>query len=341
MARTPDIDENYINEVIKATEAYDPAINKTQGIKLRELVNKICIHFKGEDDYIFGLLSDLGQALDNKINDNEKGANNGLATLGANGKVPNAQLPALAITDTFPVSSEVAMLAISGAEKGDIAIRSDINKSFILTGSPAGVLANWQELLTPGGMVSSVNGLIGDVNLSTSDVAEGTNLYYTNARVNGVVDPKLATKQNTLVSEINIKTINNESLLGSGNISIRTGYTTSGTYTPTITIIQNGTYVYPQESTYTVVGSIVTVYGQFALGLQNTGISELHISLPHLTISSSADLYGHGSSVNGIATDIGISGAYTTGEAHLQMTSKVTGQTATVFFSFQYRAANL
>lgn len=64
----------------------------------------------------------------------------------SNGKVPVAQLPAVAITDTFPVSSEAAMLALT-AEKGDVAIRTDINKSYILMQEPANVLANWKELL--------------------------------------------------------------------------------------------------------------------------------------------------------------------------------------------------
>lgn len=64
----------------------------------------------------------------------------------SNGKVPVSQLPAVAITDTFPVSSQAAMLALS-AEKGDVAIRTDLNKSFILMQEPASSLSNWKELL--------------------------------------------------------------------------------------------------------------------------------------------------------------------------------------------------
>lgn len=105
------------------------------------------------------------------INATEKGAANGVATLGADTKIPSAQLPAIAITDTFVVASEAAMIALSSAEKGDVAVRTDLNKSFILTADPYSTLANWQELLTPTDAVLSVNGQTGAVSLSASDVS--------------------------------------------------------------------------------------------------------------------------------------------------------------------------
>jgi hypothetical protein len=73
------------------------------------------------------------------------------------------------------------MLALT-AEVGDIAVRTDLSKSFILKTAGASTLANWQELLTPSDIVQSVNGLTGTVVLTTSNIAEGSNLYYTNAR---------------------------------------------------------------------------------------------------------------------------------------------------------------
>lgn len=48
------------------------------------------------------------------------------------------------------------------------------------------------------------------------DLTAGSLDFYTKAEV----DSQLATKQNTLTSGTNIKTINNESILGSGNITI-------------------------------------------------------------------------------------------------------------------------
>jgi len=111
-----------------------------------------------------------GYGITDAINVSQKAAANGVATLDANSKIPNNQLPALAITDTFVVASQAAMLALSTAEKGDVAVRTDLNKSFILTADPYSTLGNWQELLTPTDAVLSVNGLTGAVTLGASDV---------------------------------------------------------------------------------------------------------------------------------------------------------------------------
>lgn len=89
--------------------------------------------------------------------------------LDSNGKLNSSVLPALAITDTFVVNSQSAMLALS-AQIGDVCVRTDLKKSFILKTAGASTLANWQELLTPTDAVSSVNGKTGAVTLSASDV---------------------------------------------------------------------------------------------------------------------------------------------------------------------------
>ena len=105
-----------------------------------------------------------------------------LATLGADGKIPASQIPALAIGETYVVASEAAMLALA-CQQGDVAVRTDIFRSFILAGSAPSVLANWQELLSPTSPVQSVNGLVGAVLLTTTEIPEGANLYHTEARV--------------------------------------------------------------------------------------------------------------------------------------------------------------
>ena len=61
--------------------------------------------------------------------------------LDSNGKLAESVIPAVAITDTYVVATESAMLALD-AQKGDIAIRSDLNKSFVLQTKPASTLAN-------------------------------------------------------------------------------------------------------------------------------------------------------------------------------------------------------
>jgi len=100
--------------------------------------------------------------------DSKIGANNGIASLDSAGKIPTAQLPPVAIAQTYVVSSQAAMLALP-SDIGEIAIRTDVSKSFILTASPASTLGNWQELLTSDA-VTSVDGLTGNVSLASTYV---------------------------------------------------------------------------------------------------------------------------------------------------------------------------
>ena len=94
----------------------------------------------------------LPMALDdlqlNKEDKANKNIANGYAGLDSSGKIIPTQLPALAITETFVVASQAEQLALV-AEVGDVAVRTDLNKSFILRVTGASTLANWQELLSP------------------------------------------------------------------------------------------------------------------------------------------------------------------------------------------------
>lgn len=88
------------------------------------------------------------------------------------GVIPTAQIPAIALTEVFTVSSQAAMLALT-AQTGDFAIRSDVSKTFVLSAMPASTLGNWVELAVPGGGVASVNGQTGIVVLGKADVGLG------------------------------------------------------------------------------------------------------------------------------------------------------------------------
>jgi hypothetical protein len=124
----------------------------------------------------------------NKIDATQKAANNGVATLGNDGKIPSNQIPAISFQSAVVVSSQNAMLALSSAVIGSIAIRTDVNKNFVLSATPASTLSNWIELATPSS-VTSVNGAAGpNVVLTTNDVSEGANnKYFTDARVRGAL----------------------------------------------------------------------------------------------------------------------------------------------------------
>jgi hypothetical protein len=113
-----------------------------------------------------------GSGLGSKQSLSEKDQAGGYAGLDLNGKLLAAQLPAIAVNDTFPVASQAAMLALT-AQRGDVAVRTDIGRSFILVADAPATLANWVELVTEG-KVSSVNGLTGIVALTAADVGAAT-----------------------------------------------------------------------------------------------------------------------------------------------------------------------
>lgn len=109
----------------------------------------------------------------------QKASPNGVASLGADGLVPESQLPARTLTKTHEANSFAAMLALP-ANQGDVAIRSDSAVTYILKEAPATNPANWRKLPSTAG-ITTINGKTGsNVTLSTDDVAEGaTNKYFT------------------------------------------------------------------------------------------------------------------------------------------------------------------
>ena len=128
-------------------------------------------------------------------------ASGNVPVLGADGKLDTDVLPALALTATTVVASEADMLALT-AQPGDVAIRTDEKKTYILKASPASTLANWEWLQTPDDVVSSVNGKTGVVVLGTDDVAEGvSNLYYTDARATANFTSNFALASSTSLAD--------------------------------------------------------------------------------------------------------------------------------------------
>lgn len=103
--------------------------NKTQ---------RLALPLPNVDNYLEDDVSRLAEAL--QILD----AN--VATVDESGKIPMSQIPAVALTDAFPVDDQAAMLALN-AQPGDVAIRNDLSKSFILMAAPATTLGNWKEIV--------------------------------------------------------------------------------------------------------------------------------------------------------------------------------------------------
>lgn len=142
---------------------------------------KVVTDSKGRVTGSSGLLvADIPTLTLAKISDSGTVANKNTGTtagtipiLGVGGKLDASILPALAITETFVVATQAEMTALS-AQEGDLAVRTDINKTFILRQEPATTVGNWQELLTPTDAVQSVNGKTGTVTLNAGDVGLGS-----------------------------------------------------------------------------------------------------------------------------------------------------------------------
>lgn len=152
----------------------------------------------------------LGFTPENAAN---KNAANGYAGLAADGKLIATQLPSIAIKNTFLTASQTAMLALI-AETGDMAIRTDANKSYVLKGTNPTLISDWQELLTPPDSVTTVFGRNGAVSSQTGD--------YTADQINETASRKFQTaNQNTF----NDATSSIQTQLNSKQANISTGTT--------------------------------------------------------------------------------------------------------------------
>jgi len=125
--------------------------------------------------------------------------NGNIPVLDADGKLADSVIPKVAITNTFVVASQAAMLALTTAQEGDVAVRTDINKSFILKTTGYATLANWQELLTPTDTVTSVNGSTGAVTITLAGLGGVSTTVY-NAHV--AADVHLTTTQKSVLANV-------------------------------------------------------------------------------------------------------------------------------------------
>lgn len=121
--------------------------------------------------HAIGDVSGLGTAAARNVGT----SNTNVVEVQSDGKILGSLLPALAISETFPVASQAAMLALT-AQRGDVAIRTDENKSYILSTDSPGTLADWKELLTPTDGVFSFNTRAGAVTLLAGDVTSALGL---------------------------------------------------------------------------------------------------------------------------------------------------------------------
>jgi hypothetical protein len=128
----------------------------------------------------------------------DAGSPNGVATLDAGGKVPVSELPAavlgaLSYQGTWDASTNTPTLTSSVGTKGYyyvVSVAGNTNLNGItdwLVGDWAVFNGSIWQKVDNTETVTSVNGQTGAVVLTTTNVAEGTNLYYTDARARAAI----------------------------------------------------------------------------------------------------------------------------------------------------------
>lgn len=165
--------------------------------------------------YLSGVTSAVQTQLDAKVDDSEKGAANGVATLDANSKIPSSQLPAIAITEVFVVADITARDALTigtgdgEVQEGDVVRVTDASADVNITSGAASYIYDGSAyvLLKGGDEVLSVNGETGVVVLDTGDISENGNLYHTNERAQDAVGAALT---DTASVDLNYDDLNNQ-----------------------------------------------------------------------------------------------------------------------------------
>jgi hypothetical protein len=139
-----------------------------------------------------------GVTISDYIPTTQKAAALGVATLDSSTKVPISQIPdsvigALSYQGTWNASTNTPTLTSSVGTKGYYYVVS-VAGSTNLNGTTDWLVGDWAvyngtiwQKIDNTDSVTSVNGLTGAVVLTTTNVAEGTNLYYTDARARASV----------------------------------------------------------------------------------------------------------------------------------------------------------
>jgi hypothetical protein len=132
---------------------------------------------------------DTGLAL--KINSSLIGANSGVASLDSGGKIPSTQLPSTVMEyqGNWSAATNTPTLADGTGSAGDVYRVNAAGTQNLGSGSQTFAVGDWVvyngtiwQLSLNSNAVGSVNGFTGTVVLTTTNIAEGTNLYYTQAR---------------------------------------------------------------------------------------------------------------------------------------------------------------
>jgi hypothetical protein len=192
----------------------------------------------------------------------DAGAALGVATLDAAGKVPASQIPLqgdLNYQGTWNATTNTPTLTSSVGTKGyyyvvDVAGTTNLNG---ITDWQVGDWAIfngsvWQKVDNTDA-VTSVNGFTGTVVLTTTNVAEGTNLYYTDARARASVSAGTGISYNNSTGVITNSAPDQTVSIASG-----TGISATGTY-PAFTVTNTA----PDQTVVMTSGTGISVTGTY------------------------------------------------------------------------------
>jgi hypothetical protein len=236
----------------------------------------------------------------------DAGAALGVATLDSSGKVPVSELPAavlgaLSYQGTWDASTNTPTLTSSVGTKGYYYVVS-VAGSTNLNGITDWLVGDWAvyngtawQKVDNTDAVTSVNGFTGAVSLTTTNIAEGTNLYYTDVRARASNSAGTGISYDSATGVITNSAPDQTVSLTGG-----TGISTSGTY-PNFTITNTspslgGDVVGPTGATDNAVARYDTTTGKL---IQNslviiddtgsvTGVNAL--TAQSLTVNNNATL---------------------------------------------------
>lgn len=149
----------------------------------------------------------------------------GYPGLDGSGFIPTSAIPAINLTQPFVVASQTDMLALSSAVVGAVAIRTDVNETFILGSLPPATLGNWIQLPTSVS-VQSVNGLTGAVTLTAADV--GADVAGAAATAQATAQSSSLQRSNNLSDLSNVTTARTNLGLGSAATQNTSAFDSNG-----------------------------------------------------------------------------------------------------------------
>ena len=242
----------------------------------------------------------------------DAGAALGVATLDAGGKVPVSELPAavlgaLSYQGTWDANTNTPTLTSSVGTKGYYYVVS-VAGSTNLNGITDWVVGDWAvfngtvwQKVDNTDSVTSVNGATGAVVLTTTNIAEGTNLYYTDVRA------RASNSAGTGISYDNITgVITNSAPDQTVALTDGTAIDVTGTY-PNFTI--NNTA--PDQTVVLTAGAGISTSGTY----------------PNFTITNTSP--SSGGTVTSVATGTGLTGGPITSSGTISIDSTVATLTGT------------